>query len=119
MERFLSAHELSALMLIKRSPEPPLLSIEEIEKLLSHRYVEFDRTDHLTARLCVTTRGDATLTAIEGVVHKWSILGNSFFGPSSSLNGPSAVLEQAVVWEKVLPDVKPRQCSCPRRGQDA
>jgi len=71
MERFLSAHELSALMLIKRSPEPPLLSIEEIEKLLSHRYVEFDRTEHLTERLCVTTRGDATLTAIEGVVHKY------------------------------------------------
>ncbi len=67
MERFLSAHELSALMLIKRSPEPPLLCIEEIEKLLSHRYVEFDRAESVTARLCVTIRGDATLTAIEAV----------------------------------------------------
>lgn len=67
MEKFLSAHELSALMLIKRSPEPPLLCIEEIEKLLSHRYVEFDRTGNVAARLCVTTRGYATLAAIEGV----------------------------------------------------
>ena len=64
MESFLSAHELSALMVIEQAPSHADLDRREVEQLISHQLVEHAADESGASEFKVTDNGNAVLTRI-------------------------------------------------------
>jgi hypothetical protein len=64
LESFLSAHELSALIVIEQAASESDLDQSEVEHLISRRLVERDTRGHGTPELKITNDGNTVLTRI-------------------------------------------------------